>query len=87
MAQSASLGRQMEILLNFTAVANVSQSSVQRPFSVGVQLNTGNGTSTRIVVNGTAAIDVNKTLNIAQVRTAHTTVIGNLGQPASSALC
>lgn len=75
MRQSATLGRQMEILLNFTAVANASQSGGQQPFSVGVQLSTGEGTSTRIVVNGTAAIGANQTLNIAQVRTAHATMI------------
>ena len=69
MSQSATLGRQMEVIAAFRLGVNASRgnSTVQSPFAVGLQLNTGNGTFTRITVNGTAAPLQNGTLQIGQV--------------------
>lgn len=66
LTQSISLGRQMEVQILFAPAANISQGG-QQPFSVGVQLSTGQGTSTSIIVNGTAAATTNGSLQVAQV--------------------
>lgn len=66
LTQSTSLGRQIEVQMAFAPATNMSQGG-QQPFSVGIQLSTGQGTSTLITVNGTAAATTNGTLQIAQV--------------------
>ena len=63
---SNSLGRQMEVQIAFAPAASSSQGG-QQPFSVGIQLSTGQGTSTLIMVNGTAAAMTNGTLQVSQV--------------------
>ncbi|CAL8464935.1 g4470 [Coccomyxa elongata] len=65
LTQSTSLGRQIEVQIAFAPAANMSQGG-QQPFSVGIQISTGQGTSTLITVNGTAAATTNGTLQIAQ---------------------
>ncbi len=66
LTQSSSMGRQTEIMAAFASAANGSQGG-QQPFSIGIQLSTGQGTFTQITVNGTAAAIANGSLNIAQV--------------------
>ncbi|EIE20550.1 hypothetical protein COCSUDRAFT_67413 [Coccomyxa subellipsoidea C-169] len=65
LTQSSSMGRQTEIMAAFAVAANGSQGG-QQPFSIGIQLSTGQGTFTQITVNGTAAAIANGSLNIAQ---------------------
>lgn len=72
LGQSAFLGRQMEVIAAFSVDADASRgdTAVQSPFAVGLQLNTGNGTYTRISINGTAAASQSGNLHVMQV-TAH----------------
>ena len=69
LSQSAYLGRQMEVLAAFSigAKASTGNSTAQSPFAVGLQLDTGNGTYTRISINGTAAALQTGDLQIMQV--------------------
>ena len=68
-SQSAYLGRQMEVIAAFSIGANASSgnSTAQSPFAVGLQLDTGNGTYTRVSINGTAAALQAGNLQIMQV--------------------
>ena len=82
MSASASHGRQLEVLVSFatdlTAPPNTSVSFLAdraprvnnsaSPFTVGLQLNTGGGTYTRVHINGTAAAASNGSMTIMQVR-------------------
>ena len=85
MSASASHGRQLEVLLSFamdmTAPVNASVSFLAEapapavntsvgPFTVGLQLNTGGGTYTRVHINGTAAAASNGSMTIMQVNIA-----------------
>ena len=83
MTASTSRGRQLEVLLSFavdsgvplnnaTAVSFLAdpQPAVNTsisPFTVGVQLDTGGGTYTRVHVNGTAAAAPDGSMTITQV--------------------
>ncbi len=69
MSQSAYLGRQLEVIAAFDigAHASTGNSTAQSPFAVGLQLTTGNGTYTRISINGTAAALQTGDLQIMQV--------------------
>ncbi len=69
LSQSAYLGRQMEVIAAFSIGANASSgnSTAQSPFAVGLQLDTGNGTYTRVSINGTAAALQTGDLQIMQV--------------------
>ena len=71
LGQSAFLGRQMEVIAAFSVDTDASRgnTAVQSPFSVGLQLNTGNGTYTRISINGTAAASQSWNLQVMQVTT------------------
>ena len=73
LSQSAYLGRQIEIIAAFSVDANAStgNSTAQSPFAVGLQLNTGNGTYTRISINGTGAASQTGGLQIFQVSISH----------------
>jgi hypothetical protein len=64
---SSSLGRQLEIQAAFVPTSGSQQ---QQLFSVGVQLITGNGTFTSILVNGTAAASADGTITLGQVCSA-----------------
>lgn len=69
LAQSATLGRQMEVLAEFSVDPDAARgnTAVQSSFEVGLQLNTGNGTFTRISINGTAAASESGNLQLTQV--------------------
>ena len=71
LAPSAFLGRQMEVIAAFSVDPDAARgnTAVQSPFAVGLQLNTGNQTYTRISINGTAAASQSGNLQIKQVRT------------------
>ena len=73
LSSSAYLGRQMEVIAAFSMDVNAStgNSTTQNPFAVGLQLNTGNGTYTRISINGTAAALQTGGLQILQVIISH----------------
>lgn len=49
--------------------ASRGNTAVQSPFAVGLQLETGNGTFTRISINGTAAASQSGNLQVTQVST------------------
>ena len=74
LSPSAYLGRQMEISAAFSMGANAStgNSTAQSPFAVGLLLDTGNGTYTRISINGTSAALQTGELQIMQVNSSHT---------------
>lgn len=69
LAQSGFLGRQMEVIAAFSVNPDAARgnTAVQSPFAVGLQLNTGNQTYTRISINGTAAASQSGNLQITQV--------------------
>ena len=71
LAPSAFLGRQMEVVAAFIVNPDAARgnTAVQSPFAVGLQLNTGNQTYTRISINGTAAASQSGNLQITQVCT------------------
>lgn len=73
LSKSAYLGRQMEIIAAFSTGGNAStgNSTAQSPFAVGLQLDTGNGTYTRISINGTSAALQTGELQIMQVTSSH----------------
>ena len=69
LAQSATLGRQMEVVAEFYVGPDATRgkAAVQGPFELGLQLNTGNRTYTRISINGTAAMSDSGNLHLTQV--------------------
>jgi hypothetical protein len=64
---SASRGRQLEALVSFQVDTTAPVSASAAPFTVGLQLDTGAGTNTRVLLNGTAAAAANGSITVLQV--------------------
>ena len=64
---SASRGRQLEALVTFHVDMAAPLSAGAAPFILGLQLNTGASTHTRVLLNGTAAAAPNGSMTVVQV--------------------